>query len=55
MNAAAALYVSGAAKDYRSGVDIAKEALARGKAREKLEKLRECQGKGRPRPAIPFV
>lgn len=48
MNAAAALYVSDAAKDYRHGVEIAKEALARGKAHEKLERLKEFQGKTQP-------
>lgn len=51
MNAAAALYISDAVKDYRHGVEAAKQALAQGKAREKLERLREHQGKGRPHPA----
>ena len=50
MNAAAALYISGVAKDYRSGVETAKEALARGKALEKLERLREYQGGDRSHP-----
>lgn len=45
MNAAAALYISDAAASYRQGVDMARGALASGKAREKLERLREYQGK----------
>jgi anthranilate phosphoribosyltransferase len=44
MNAAAALYISGHAEDYRRGMDKAKEALASGRALEKLESLREFQG-----------
>lgn len=44
MNAGAALYVAGFAKDYRQGTGMAKEALAAGKAYEKLEQLRERQG-----------
>jgi anthranilate phosphoribosyltransferase len=46
MNAAAALYISGTAGDYAKGVEMAKEALAAGKAYEKLEQLREVQGSG---------
>jgi anthranilate phosphoribosyltransferase len=44
MNAAAALRLSGLARDYAEGVAMAKEALAAGKAYEKLEQLREAQG-----------
>ena len=44
MNAASALYVSGLAKNYAGGVDMAKAALAAGKAYEKLVQLREMQG-----------
>ncbi len=44
MNAAAALYLSGLAKNYAQGADMARAALAAGKAAEKLEQLRESQG-----------
>jgi anthranilate phosphoribosyltransferase len=44
MNAAAALYISGAAGNYAKGVEMAREALAAGKAYGKLEQLREAQG-----------
>jgi anthranilate phosphoribosyltransferase len=44
MNAASALYLSGLAKNYAEGVDMAKAALAAGKAYEKLAQLREMQG-----------
>lgn len=44
MNAAAALYISGIADSYASGTDMAKDALAKGKALEKLENLRQFQG-----------
>jgi anthranilate phosphoribosyltransferase len=44
MNAAAALYVSGLARDYAEGAKMAQEALATGKAYEKLEQLKEAQG-----------
>jgi anthranilate phosphoribosyltransferase len=44
MNAAAALYLSDTAKTYAHGVEMAKEALATGKAHEKIEQLREMQG-----------
>jgi len=44
MNAGAALYVAGSAKDYRQGTEMARQALAGGKAYEKLEQLRGCQG-----------
>ncbi len=44
MNASAALYISGLAKSYAEGTHMAKEALATGKALEKLENLRHYQG-----------
>lgn len=44
MNAAAALYISGMARDYAQGVELAREGLVTGKACEKLEQLREAQG-----------
>ena len=44
MNAAAALYISGLVNSYAVGTDMAKEALANGKAFEKLENLRRYQG-----------
>jgi anthranilate phosphoribosyltransferase len=44
MNAAAALYLSDVAKNYADGMEMAKQALATGKAYEKLEQLREVQG-----------
>jgi len=44
MNAAAALYLSNVATNYAGGVEMAKQALATGKAYEKLEQLREVQG-----------
>jgi len=44
MNAAAALYISGLAKSYALGTDMAKQALADGKALEKLQNLRQFQG-----------
>jgi len=44
MNAAAALYLSGLVKNYAQGADMARAALAAGKAGEKLEQLREIQG-----------
>ncbi|MBC8231184.1 anthranilate phosphoribosyltransferase, partial [bacterium] len=44
MNAAAALYISRLAQNYKDGTNMAKEALATGKALEKLEELREFQG-----------
>ncbi len=47
INASAALYVSGLAKNYRTGFEMAKQALAQGKAREKLERLLEFQGASR--------
>ncbi len=46
MNAAAALYLSGLAKTYNSGVDMAREAIASGRVREKLGHLLEYQGSG---------
>lgn len=44
MNAGAALYISGLADTYVSGTDMAKNALADGKALEQLENLRQFQG-----------
>ena len=46
MNAAAALYISGLADGYAKGTELAKQALASGKALEKLERLREYQAEG---------
>jgi len=48
MNAAAALYVTGAAASYKEGFSKAKEALASGAAYTKLKELISCQG-GRKR------
>ncbi|NLI83522.1 MAG: anthranilate phosphoribosyltransferase [Deltaproteobacteria bacterium] len=45
MNAAAALYISDYARNYREGLEMAKTALIQGKAREKLEQLRSVQGR----------
>lgn len=44
MNAGAALYLAGLARDYRQGTEMARQALADGRAYEKLELLRRCQG-----------
>ena len=44
MNAAAALYISGHAESYRQGMDKARQALASGRALEKLENLKGFQG-----------
>lgn len=44
MNAAAALYISDLAASYRQGLDLARTALAAGKALEKLEQLKAGQG-----------
>lgn len=44
INAAACLYISGFAETYQKGFELSKNALASGKAYEKLECLRECQG-----------
>jgi len=49
MNAAAALYISDFADTYAAGVEKAKNALASGKALEKLRQLREVQGIPGPR------
>jgi anthranilate phosphoribosyltransferase len=46
MNAAAALYIAGRAENFRDAMDVAKQALAQGKALEKLECLRQFQGAG---------
>lgn len=45
MNAAAALYISDFALSYSKGFEMAKQALSSGKALEKLEQLKESQGK----------
>ena len=47
MNAAAALYVTGAAASYKEGFSKAKEALASGAAYTKLKELISCQGGSR--------
>ncbi|CAN2043771.1 anthranilate phosphoribosyltransferase [Candidatus Magnetomoraceae bacterium gMMP-1] len=44
MNAASALYIADFTKTYAQATDMAKQALADGKAYEKLEQLREIQG-----------
>jgi anthranilate phosphoribosyltransferase len=44
MNAAAALYIADFAKNYAAGFSMAKDALSRGKAYEKLLQLKEFQG-----------
>ncbi len=44
INAAAALYVSGVARNYSEGFEKAKQALASGKVFEKFQALRELQG-----------
>ncbi len=44
INAAAALYISDYADSYAAGMDMARQALAAGKAKEKLEQLVAVQG-----------
>jgi len=44
MNAAGALYISDVAKSYAQGVELARTALASGKALEKLNQMRTLQG-----------
>ncbi len=44
MNASAALYISGMVDNYKAGMEMAKQALATGRALEKLSKLQEYQG-----------
>jgi anthranilate phosphoribosyltransferase len=39
LNAGAALYVAGAAKSLAAGIDLAREAIASGKARQKLDEF----------------
>ncbi|ARM30910.1 anthranilate phosphoribosyltransferase [Prosthecochloris sp. HL-130-GSB] len=46
MNAAAALYCAGMAEDYLEAAEMARMALASGKAYERLEELRAWQGHG---------
>lgn len=41
LNAAAALVVAGKARDLKNGIEMAQESIARGKAKEALEKLVE--------------
>ena len=45
INAAACLYISDLAESYLKGFEMAKEALSSGKAYEKLEQLKEIQGR----------
>lgn len=45
MNSSAALVAGGMAKNFKEGVEIAKESLRSGKAMEKLEKLKEFTNK----------
>ncbi|GLI33422.1 anthranilate phosphoribosyltransferase [Desulforhabdus amnigena] len=45
MNAAAALYIADLVPSYSKGTEMAKEALSSGKALEKLEQLKEIQGR----------
>lgn len=40
LNAAAAIYVAGVAPDIRAAVDVARQSLAEGRAREALDRLR---------------
>ena len=44
MNAGAALYIAGYAESYRKGAEMAQQALAAGKAHEKLLALQAFQG-----------
>ncbi len=44
MNGASALYLCGIAKDFKQGVEMAKEAIINKKALEKFKQLREIQG-----------
>jgi len=41
MNSSAALVVAGKAKDFRSGAEIAAEALDSGKAMKKLKEIKK--------------
>ena len=47
-NAAAALVVTGVAEDFRSAAELARRAVASGKAREKLDQLKEFSQKHAP-------
>ncbi len=49
INAASALYISEVARDLAHGVELARSALASGKALEKLEQLLDYQGKSASR------
>ena len=44
INSAAALYISGKAKNYSQGFEMSRQALSEGKALEKLHQLLEFQG-----------
>jgi anthranilate phosphoribosyltransferase len=48
VNAAAALIVSGVTEDFRSAAKLARDAVASGKARKKLDQLREFSRKHAP-------
>jgi anthranilate phosphoribosyltransferase len=47
-NAAAALIVTGVAEDFRSAAELARRAVASGKAQEKLEQLKDFSQKHAP-------
>ncbi|HEV2103121.1 MAG TPA: anthranilate phosphoribosyltransferase [Candidatus Acidoferrum sp.] len=47
-NAAAALVVTGAAEDFRAAAELARQAVASGKAREKLDQLKDFSHKHAP-------
>ena len=49
VNAAAALLVTGVAEDFRSAAELARQAVASGKARIKLQQLRDFSQKHAPR------
>lgn len=49
VNAAAALVVTGVAEDFRSGAELARRAVASGKAQEKLERLKKFSHQHTPR------
>ena len=45
MNTAGALIVDGKARDFKDGIDIAREAIVSGKAEEKLKQLIDISNK----------
>ena len=45
LNASAALIAGGLAKDFKDGIEIARQSIESGKAKEKLEKLTEFTNK----------